>query len=537
LRRPVAATFALALVFTLAPRPATVETVEIPEVVSSTVGVEVAEAVTPTSGRADARPRRSLPVAAPHPFTMVGFELPDGVDELRVRARDADGTWSEWFEVDRVDEDEGPDPGTAEATAAAGAHRFTEPAWLGEAVQFQVELPAGHRGDGRLDAIVLDTEGLAGGPVERRRFTVPGEVAEAATRPSIVTREQWGAQAPRSTPSVAARVDMTVVHHTAGSNSYTREQAPGRVRGYQHYHRNTLGWTDIGYNALVDRFGTIYEGRAGGLDRAVIGAHAANYNTGSFGVSVMGNFSSVDAPQAAYDGLVRIISWKAALHGFDPLGTTSRTYQGNRLRTISGHRDMGQTACPGRIQERLWWIRTESSKRSVRFPDVAESSPHRPNVLALDQAGIITGFADNTFRPFQSMTRAQMATVIARSLGLGSVQPDGRFSDVTIATGHAGHIHAVAEAGIVSGYPDGTFRPEQAVPRDQMATFLARALDLAPRPTTFRDVSPTSPHYGSVGALQLAGIASGDRSGRYGPKDQLRRDQAASLVARAFERS
>jgi uncharacterized protein with LGFP repeats len=166
---------------------------------------------------------------------------------------------------------------------------------------------------------------------------------------------------------------MTVVHHTAGSNSYTREQAPGRVRGYQNYHRNTLGWTDIGYNALVDRYGTIYEGRAGGLDRGVIGAHAANYNTGSFGVSVMGNFASVDAPQAAYDALVRIISWKAAVHGFDPMGTTNRTYNGNRLRTISGHRDMGQTACPGLIQNRMWWLRTESSKRSVRFPDVAET--------------------------------------------------------------------------------------------------------------------------------------------------------------------
>jgi hypothetical protein len=537
LRRLIASSFVLALVFTVAPRPHTVETVEIPEVVTATVALDVPEAPSGVAGgRTDSRPPRSAPIAAPHAFTMVGFELPDGVDELLVRAKAPDGAWSEWFELDRIDlGEEGPDPDSDEGRAAGErSGRFTEPAWVGEAVQFQVELPVGTRGDARLEATVLDTEGLAGGPVERRRITVPGPVAEASTRPGIVSRAQWGAQAPRSSPTHASRVDMTVVHHTAGSNSYTREQAPGRVRGYQNYHRNTLGWTDIGYNALVDRYGTIYEGRAGGLDRGVIGAHAANYNTGSFGVSVMGNFASVDAPQAAYDALVRIISWKAAVHGFDPMGTTNRTFNGNRLRTISGHRDMGQTACPGLIQNRMWWLRTESSKRSVRFPDVAETSTHRPNVLALDSAGIITGFADNTFRPANTLTRAQLATVIARSLGLGSVQPDGRFSDVTIATGHAGHIHAVAAAGIVTGYPDGTFRPEEPIKRDQMATFLARALELAPRPATFTDVSATSPHYGNVGALQWEGIASGDRSGRYGPGDHLRRDQAASLVARAF---
>jgi hypothetical protein len=151
---------------------------------------------------------------------------------------------------------------------AARTERFTEPAWVGEAEQFQVELPADARGDARLQATVLDTEGLAGGPVERRRFTVPGgPVAEASTQPAIVSRAQWGAQAPRSAATYASGVDMAVVHHTAGSNSYTRDQAAGRVRGYQNYHRNTLGWKDIGYNALVDRYGRIYEGREGGLSR------------------------------------------------------------------------------------------------------------------------------------------------------------------------------------------------------------------------------------------------------------------------------
>jgi hypothetical protein len=530
----------LALVITIAPQPWAVETMEIPEVVSATVDLDVPEApASIANGRPDTLPRRSAPVAAPHAFTMVGFELPEGVDELLVRAKGLDGEWSEWFELDRMDEDEGPDRGSAEDRAAdARTERFTEPAWVGEAEQFQVELPAEVAGDARLRATVLDTEGLAGGPVERRRFTVPGgPVAEAATQPSVVSRAQWGAQAPRSAASYANGVNMAVVHHTAGSNSYTREQAPGRVRGYQDYHRNVLGWKDIGYNALIDRYGRIYEGREGGLSRAVIGAHAANYNTASFGVAVMGNFSSVDAPQAAYDALVRIISWKASIHGFDPLGTTNRTYNGNRLRTVSGHRDMGQTACPGVIQNRLWWVRTEAAAAtaaSIRFPDVPTSSVHRSSVLALDEANIIGGYADNTFRPANSLTRGQMATIIARALRLPSVQPDGRFKDVDVTTSHAGHIHAVAAANIVSGFSDGTFRPDRPVRRDQMATFVARARGLSDRPPLFLDVPPSNPHWGAIGAIQGAKITNGDGKGYYGPGEQLRRDQAASLVARAF---
>jgi hypothetical protein len=527
----------VAMVLTVVPPPASVQVIAIPEVVDSTVPVVIPEETLVQAGLGGKEPlRRSAPIAAPHPFTMIGFELPDGVETLLVRARSPEGGWSEWFELDRLDADDGPDPDSEEA-AADRSQRFSEPAWVGEADQFQVQLPAGTRGDARLNATVLDGDGLSGGPVERRRITVPtGAVAEAATRPAIVSRAQWGAQAPRSAASYASnnRVDMAVVHHTAGLNNYTREQAPGRVRSYQSYHRNTLGWKDIGYNALVDRFGVIYEGREGGLDRAVIGAHAGGYNTASFGVSVMGNFTNVDAPQAAYDALVRVIGWKAAIHGFDPLGTTSRTYNGNRLRTVSGHRDMGQTACPGRIQDRMWWIRTEAEKRSMRFPDVPVGSTHRDAVLALDARGIIGGYADNTFRPANTLTRAQMATVVARAVGLSSVQPDGRFKDVDITTGHAGNIHAVAKAGIVGGYPDGTFRPDAIVSRDQMATFLARARKLSPRATTFVDVPASNPHAGNIGALQAAGITNGDSSGRYRPADDLRRDQAASLVARTW---
>ena len=116
------------------------------------------------------------------------------------------------------------------------------------------------------------------------------------------------------------------------------------------------GWNDIGYNALVDRFGTVYEGRYGGIDRNVVGAHAKGFNTGSFGVAVMGDFRSVEPPPAAVDALVQTLAWRLDLAHVDPLSTFNAISSGNErfasgipvfLRTIAGHRDTGLTTCPG----------------------------------------------------------------------------------------------------------------------------------------------------------------------------------------------
>ena len=93
-------------------------------------------------------------------------------------------------------------------------------------------------------------------------------------------------------PSYAPAIRFAVVHHTAGTNDYSPAQAAAILRGIELYHVKSNGWNDIGYNFLVDRYGTVYEGRAGGVDRNVIGAHALGFNTGSVGVAVMGTFTS-----------------------------------------------------------------------------------------------------------------------------------------------------------------------------------------------------------------------------------------------------
>ncbi len=195
-------------------------------------------------------------------------------------------------------------------------------------------------------------------PVSR----VPLRTTAAAGMPKIVPRSGWQADEAirRAKPVYADTLRMAHVHHTAGTNTYTRLQAPAVVRAIQLYHVEGNGWNDIGYNALVDRYGTVYEGRYGGIDRNVVGAHARGFNTGSFGIAVMGDFRTADPPAAAVDALVRTLAWRLDAAHVDALSTFNGISSGNErfgagipvfLRVVSGHRDTGLTTCPG---ERLY---------------------------------------------------------------------------------------------------------------------------------------------------------------------------------------
>ncbi|MGV0436659.1 N-acetylmuramoyl-L-alanine amidase [Corynebacterium mastitidis] len=178
--------------------------------------------------------------------------------------------------------------------------------------------------------------------------------------PEVVSRAGWGADESIrcQDPTVDDQVSALTIHHTAGSNNYTQAQAPGVVRGIYQYHAQTLGWCDIGYNALVDKFGTIYEGRYGGLNEAVQGAHAGGFNQNTWGISMMGNYETVTPPQATLEAVGRLAGWRAALAGFDPTGEDIHYSEGTSytkyaygtevtLPNIFAHRDVGLTTCPG----------------------------------------------------------------------------------------------------------------------------------------------------------------------------------------------
>lgn len=172
-------------------------------------------------------------------------------------------------------------------------------------------------------------------------------------RPTIKGRADWGAnESIVGLPYEYGIVSGVMIHHDAGSNTYTAADVPGILRSIQAYHVNTRGWKDIAYNILVDKFGTAWEGRGGGLDRAVSGGHAyGESNKRVFGLSLLGNYDLVQPSSAMISKAKDIIAWKFALHGVNPNGSTwgsggqdgGSTY----LNAISGHRDENATACPG----------------------------------------------------------------------------------------------------------------------------------------------------------------------------------------------
>ena len=187
---------------------------------------------------------------------------------------------------------------------------------------------------------------------------IPLRAIASAGAPAIVPRSGWGADESirRNAPQYASSVRLAIVHHTAGPNDYSPAQAAAIMRGIQLYHVKSNGWNDIGYNFLVDRYGTVYEGRYGGVDRNVVGAHARGFNTGSVGVAVIGTFETANIPAAAEAALSAVLAWRLDLAHVDPLTALTFVSGGSErypsgipvfLQAVSGHRDTGLTSCPG----------------------------------------------------------------------------------------------------------------------------------------------------------------------------------------------
>ncbi|WP_432483802.1 N-acetylmuramoyl-L-alanine amidase [Kineococcus esterisolvens] len=300
---------------------------------------------------------------------MVGVTFPRGTtaEAIAVRTRTG-GTWSPWCELPMNDNE--ADPGTAEArTRVTGS----DPLWvgsLGSRATVEVRLPAADVAHAELhvvDAGLSPADELAAtsSPADGVLLRSTGAQDEqvllgAVAQPGIRSRAAWGADETlrKSSASYASTIKAAVVHHTADPGSYTQAQVPAVIRGMYRYHTVTLGWADLGYNFVVDRFGGIWEGRAGGITRPVVGAHAGGFNTDTFGVSMMGDYSNTTPSAACLESVAQVIAWKLSLHGVDPKGSAHLTSAGGgtarykagtsvTLRTINAHRDVGYTACPG----------------------------------------------------------------------------------------------------------------------------------------------------------------------------------------------
>ena len=163
-------------------------------------------------------------------------------------------------------------------------------------------------------------------------------------------------------PKIAPELKLAVVHHTATTNAYSCAQSASIVRGIEVFHVKGNGWDDIGYNFLVDACGQVFEGRWGGIERNVVGAHSGGFNTGTAGVSMIGNFERATPSQAQQDGLVKLLAWRLDVGHVDPRSTVAFVSEGQpqvpagrtvNLPAIAGHRDTYLTACPGSAAYRL----------------------------------------------------------------------------------------------------------------------------------------------------------------------------------------
>ncbi|GAA1895654.1 peptidoglycan recognition protein family protein [Actinomadura bangladeshensis] len=205
----------------------------------------------------------------------------------------------------------------------------------------------------------------------------PTATAGPAPRPAIASRAQWGADESlvKAAPDYDQAVKAVFVHHTDTGNAYTCDQSPQVIRSIFTYHVTSLGWNDIGYNFLVDKCGTLFEGRGGGVGRPVHGAHTYGFNTDTTGVAVLGTHISVAPAQAVQDTIAKVAAWKLGLTGQDPAGKVTLTSlapdgtgkypYGTKVtfNAISGHRDGYATECPGdALYARLAAIRTAASE-------------------------------------------------------------------------------------------------------------------------------------------------------------------------------
>jgi len=294
---------------------------------------------------------RSEVVESPIPFTGLGF-MGDGREapELYWRALREDGSWTDWSLVEALDGYDGPDPGSPEArdTAASAGRWVSDALWVGAATHLQIMVEGVSLDE--IDITVIDSAGLSETVFQRAsralRSLTTVQPAEASTGgPSIVPRSGWGANESCTKGSISyATPRAGVLHHTATTNDYTRAEAPQQIRNMYHWHTachgSGNGWNDIGYNFIIDRFGTIYEGRRGGVTEGVIGAHAGGWNTGTFGVGIMGHHNLAVPSAASLDAAARLIGWKYSLHGIDPSSSATTYLNGQAIPTLVGHRNV-----------------------------------------------------------------------------------------------------------------------------------------------------------------------------------------------------
>ncbi|MEY4900704.1 MAG: hypothetical protein RI895_1126 [Actinomycetota bacterium] len=386
----------------------------------SVVELDIAPQPTISSLTVGKRPTTLLPAQSVKPFTLVGLTWIGAVSigtEFKVRVRES-GVWSDYFKLEYgeyqgVGKDGkesiatrvGSDPlltGLADGvevvmlnTSGIAPYKM-KVTMINSMVTQQDEILADNVSKGNTFAKSSATKSAvtqnaffetknfqsqkigvvtADTLIQNQSFTgsVVSPQGALVLRPRIVSRAEWGADETwrDPVPKMGTTLLAGIVHHTASTNNYTPEEAPAQMRNLYAYFTESLNYADMGYNFLVDKYGTIYEGRSGctygdttcdSATMPVQGAHTAGLNENTFGVSAIGNYDVLapENPAVMVESISSLMAWKLAPYGLDPnanayiLSTdtsgSSKYSAGETAITqvISGHRDVGKTVCPGR---------------------------------------------------------------------------------------------------------------------------------------------------------------------------------------------
>ena len=426
-------------------------------------------------------------------FTWTGgADLPDGV-RIYLRVRES-GSWSPWYLSEAADSgrDDRATPGTGEfVTGGADAIQASV---VGSSLPAGLKLalvPSRPQGEEVLgaddlktteaaptpvieDASAMENQGTQVDPAAMTLSASPAPVAQPAaasvaspaTAPATVpvvapaattanglpvavtTRAEWGANASyMSWDPEYARAGHVVVHHTAGTNSYSAGQSASIVRGIYYYHAVVLDWGDIGYNFLVDKFGTVFEGRSGSVaapaGRMSIGAHARGVNTGTMGISMMGDYSTVSPSDAQLSSVGKMAGWFLKRAGIsDVTGwaglhvwTTERYQAGSTISMprILGHRDVGYTTCPGNVgYSKLGTIRAiakaQGSSPQGGSSGASSTVPQdHPGAVALRSALGANGWIGAATSGVQASTKGGVFQSFERGVGYWSPATGAQF--------------------------------------------------------------------------------------------------------------
>ena len=422
-------------------------------------------------------------------FTWTGgADLPDGV-RIYLRVRE-NGSWSPWYLSEAADSgrDDRATPGTGEfVTGGADAIQASV---VGSSLPAGLKLalvPSRPQGEEVLgaddlktteaaptpvieDASATDNQGTQVDPAAMTLSASPAPVAQPAAASvaapaavpvvapaattanglpvAVTTRAEWGANASyMSWDPEYARAGHVVVHHTAGTNSYSAGQSASIVRGIYYYHAVVLDWGDIGYNFLVDKFGTVFEGRSGSVaapaGRMSIGAHARGVNTGTMGISMMGDYSTVSPSDAQLSSVGKMAGWFLKRAGIsDVTGwaglhvwTTERYQAGSTISMprILGHRDVGYTTCPGNVgYSKLGTIRAIAKAQGSSAQGGSSGAPStvpqdHPGAVALRSALGANGWIGAATSGVQASTKGGVFQNFEHGVGYWSPATGAQF--------------------------------------------------------------------------------------------------------------